>query len=101
MEILTVIKSGSDDVAANQVRQLVTHANCEGTFEVELQKHYLIMGQGSDLWNDGERLSYLIGGETWIEQWPEEVECQERRYRRLCEDLEEFSEILMVNGCGT
>nr|BAU69618.1 C3A [Sphyrna zygaena]BAU69619.1 C3B [Sphyrna zygaena] len=101
MEILIVIKPGSDDVVAKQVRQLITHANCEGTFEVELGKHYLIMGQGSDLWNDGERMSYLIGAGTWVELWPQEVECQDRRYRRLCEDLEAFAEALMVNGCGT
>ncbi|XP_067877304.1 complement C3-like [Heterodontus francisci] len=101
MKILTVIKQGSDPVVNEDLRTLITHANCEGTFHVDLGKDYLIMGEGSDLWYDGERISYLIGGETWMEFWPKEVECQQRVYSRLCQDLAEFSETLMINGCGT
>ncbi|XP_041032858.1 complement C3-like [Carcharodon carcharias] len=92
---------GSDDVVNGQFRELITHANCGGTFEVDLKKAYLIMGQGSDLWGEDKRINYLIGDGTWVEFWPNEAECQERRYSRHCEILEEFSEALMVNGCST
>ncbi|XP_078387506.1 complement C3-like [Cetorhinus maximus] len=101
MEILTVIKQGSDDVGSGQFRELITHANCEGIFEVDLEKGYLIMGQGSDLWGENKRISYLVGDGTWIEFWPNEADCQDRRYTRHCQILEEFSEALMVNGCST
>ncbi|XP_072347058.1 complement C3-like [Scyliorhinus torazame] len=100
MKILSVIKQGSDDVVEQQVRELITRANCEGTRNMDLDMHYLIMGQGSDLWVVDKRISYQIGGGTWIERWPKGDECQDRRYRNLCQDLEEFSEALMVNGCG-
>ncbi|XP_078091165.1 complement C3-like [Mustelus asterias] len=100
MEVNSVIKQGSDVVQKHNLREFITHANCETIFDVDPERHYLLMGQTSDLWYKGERISYLIGAGTWIEQWPEQVECQGRHYR-LCEDLETFAETLMVNGCST
>ncbi|XP_043550883.1 complement C3-like [Chiloscyllium plagiosum] len=101
MEVKSVIKQGSDDVIEGQVRELITHASCEETFNVDLENDYLLMGQGSDLWSDGKRISYLIGDTTWLEMWPTEEQCQNNRYRSLCQSLAEFSEILMINGCPT
>ncbi|GCB75322.1 hypothetical protein scyTo_0016409, partial [Scyliorhinus torazame] len=88
----------SDDVVEQQVRELITRANCEGTRNMDLEMHYLIMGQGSDFWAVAKRLSYQIGEGTWIERWPKGDECQDRRYRNLCQDLEEFSEALTFTG---
>ncbi|XP_038640583.1 complement C3-like [Scyliorhinus canicula] len=101
MEVVEVIKRGSDEVQNGKMRELITHSNCEGIFDVDFGKGYLIMGQREDLWRIGNRTNYQIGGQTWIEHWPKGDECQDRHYRYLCQDLEEFSEILMVNGCGT
>nr|AIN40972.1 C3 complement component [Ginglymostoma cirratum] len=99
MQVLLVIKQGTDDVYAQNVRQLIIHVNCEEIFNVELENDYLLMGQVIDLWKDNGRVSYVIGDGSWIEWWPNDVQCQNRHYIRLCQNLEEFREILMVNGC--
>ncbi|XP_048473761.1 complement C3-like [Rhincodon typus] len=101
VEVKSVIKQGSDDVMDGQVRELIIHDNCEGTFNVDSENDYLLMGQGSDLWSDGKRINYLIGDGTWLESWPTEMQCQNQQYHRLCQNLAEFSEILMINGCPT
>ncbi|XP_067829118.1 complement C3-like [Heptranchias perlo] len=98
MKILTVIKQGSDEVEEGQERLLITHSNCGDKFDVALNENYLIMGEGSDL---DKKLSYVIGGETWMEWWPNDVACQQRPNSRLCQDLAMFSENLMIHGCGT
>ncbi|XP_051898247.1 complement C3-like [Pristis pectinata] len=100
MEIQTLIKQGSDPVAERETRRLITHLNCDETFHVELNQNYLIMGQSQDLWLDEGRVNYLVGEHTWVERWPTEVECQEEKYRQLCEDLVMFSENLQFHGCG-
>ncbi|XP_072420434.1 complement C3-like [Chiloscyllium punctatum] len=97
--VLIVIKQGTDDVVAEQDRELIIHANCEEIFNVELEKDYLLMGQLSDLWKDGEKVRYVVGHGSWIEWWPNNSQCQTRQNARLCQDLEEFRETLMVNGC--
>ncbi|XP_051898248.1 complement C3-like [Pristis pectinata] len=100
IQIQTLIKQGSDPVTERETRLLITHVNCDETFNVELNKDYLIMGQRSDLWQDEERVKYLVGEHTWIERWPNNVECQEERYMQLCQDLVIFSEQLQFHGCG-
>ncbi|XP_072104650.1 complement C3-like [Mobula birostris] len=99
IKIQTLIKQGSDPVAEGEVRKLITHVNCDDKFCVELNKDYLIMGQSSDLWQEEDRINYLVGESTWMEKWPNDVECQERKYRQLCQDLESFSENLRFHGC--
>ncbi|XP_072105923.1 venom factor-like isoform X1 [Mobula birostris] len=99
IEIQTLIKAGSDSVAEKEMRKLITHVNCDDKFHVELNKDYLIMGQSSDQWRMEDRVIYLVGESTWMEKWPSDAECQERKYRHLCEDLELFSENLRLQGC--
>ncbi|GCB78004.1 hypothetical protein scyTo_0016772, partial [Scyliorhinus torazame] len=53
MEVLEVIKRGSDEVRNMEMRDLIVHANCEGIFHVDFKEHYLIMGQRQDLWRRG------------------------------------------------
>uniref|UniRef100_A0A8D0GW77 Anaphylatoxin-like domain-containing protein n=1 Tax=Sphenodon punctatus TaxID=8508 RepID=A0A8D0GW77_SPHPU len=43
--------------------------------------------------------TYLVGQNTWIEKWPNEEECQEEQFQRLCEDFEEFSSDMSMFGC--
>ncbi|XP_059495845.1 complement C3-like [Stegostoma tigrinum] len=99
MRVLIVIKQGTDDVYTQNIRELIIHANCEEIFNVELEHDYLLMGQVADLWKDNERIYYVIGNGAWIEWWPSNVQCQNQQYARVCQQLEEFREILMVNGC--
>ncbi|XP_032891396.1 complement C3-like [Amblyraja radiata] len=99
MKILIVIKQGTDAVAQNTVRDLITLANCNIKSNMELNHDYLIMGQRSDLWSDGERVRYVIGEKTWIERWPSNAECQEEMFRVLCKDLRVFADDLQSFGC--
>ncbi|XP_059848367.1 complement C3-like [Hypanus sabinus] len=99
IQIQTLIKQGSDPVAEEDTRKLIIHFSCDNTFHVELNKDYLIMGQSSDLWQEEDRVNYLVGESTWMEKWPNDAECQERKYRQLCQDLEFFSENLRFHGC--
>lgn len=43
--------------------------------------------------------SYIIGKDTWVEHWPEGEECQDQKYQKQCEDLEAFTETMVVFGC--
>ncbi|XP_072104233.1 venom factor-like [Mobula birostris] len=99
MKILTFIKLGSDQVNEEEIRQLITPVVCDDALKLELNKEYLIMGSSSDLWYTEGKVKYLVGESTWMEKWPNDAECQERKYRRLCEDLELFSENLRFHGC--
>ncbi|XP_059813779.1 complement C3-like [Hypanus sabinus] len=100
MQIQKMIKEGSDSVGEDKLRKLITHVNCDGKFHVELNKDYLIMGQSSDQWKVENRTNYLFSESTWMEKWPNDAECQERKYRQLCQDLELFSENLRFHGCS-
>ncbi|XP_032868094.1 complement C3-like isoform X2 [Amblyraja radiata] len=99
MKILAIIKQGSDAIAQDDERDLITHANCNDKFNVELNQDYLIMGQGTDLWDDKESVRYLIGENTWIERWPSNAECQEEIFRELCTKLRGFAGTLSIFGC--
>ncbi|XP_055520097.1 complement C3-like [Leucoraja erinacea] len=99
MEILDLIKRGSDAIDQGDLRVLITHANCKDKFNVELNQDYLIMGKGTDLWNDNESVRYLIGETTWLERWPSNAECQEDMFRELCKNLRVFADDLGAFGC--
>ncbi|XP_051898249.1 complement C3-like [Pristis pectinata] len=101
MKILTPIKEGDDRITEGETRRLITHASCGDIFNVELNKDYLIMGKSTDLWYSEEKMSYLIGEDTWVEMWPNEAECQQMMYSELCEELAVFLENLQVFGCST
>ncbi|XP_032906716.1 complement C3-like [Amblyraja radiata] len=101
MKILALIKQGSDAVAQDDERELITHANCNDKFNVELNQDYLIMGRRSDLWFGAESVRYLIGENTWIERWPSNAECQEEMFRELCTNLRVFADDLGIFGCDS
>lgn len=44
-------------------------------------------------------ISYIIGKDTWLEQWPEADECQDEENEKLCQDLANFTENMVVFGC--
>uniref|UniRef100_A0A8C7E3Y2 Anaphylatoxin-like domain-containing protein n=1 Tax=Naja naja TaxID=35670 RepID=A0A8C7E3Y2_NAJNA len=47
------------------------------------------------------RISYIITKNTRIERWPNEDECQEEEFQKLCDDFAQFSFTLTVFGCPT
>ncbi|XP_052049729.1 complement C3 [Apodemus sylvaticus] len=99
MTVEQVIKSGSDEVQAGQERRFISHIKCRNTLKLEKGKQYLMWGLSSDLWGEKPNTSYIIGKDTWVEHWPEGEECQDQKNQKQCEDLEAFTETMVVFGC--
>ncbi|XP_025026805.1 complement C3-like isoform X2 [Python bivittatus] len=98
MEILNILKQGSDEQAVHQTRIFIAHPKCNKTLELEKNTDYLIWSLKTDVWFT-RQYYYLISQHTWIEKWPNQEECQEKKYQQLCEDLEEFDRTLTISGC--
>nr|XP_041567607.1 complement C3 isoform X2 [Taeniopygia guttata] len=99
MEVLSVIKMGTDEDPAGSNRTFVSHQQCRDTLRLRKGHDYLVWGQASDLWVTGRHFSYLIGKDTWLEEWPSEVSCQDPALQKLCQDFAEFSESMTLFGC--
>ncbi|XP_050190168.1 complement C3, partial [Myiozetetes cayanensis] len=99
MEILSVIKIGTDEVQAGSNRTFMSHQRCRDALKLQPGQDYLLWGQGSDLWATGRRFSYLIGKDTWMEMWPSEGQCQDPEFETLCQDFIQFSEAMSLFGC--
>ncbi|XP_025059766.1 venom factor-like [Alligator sinensis] len=101
MEILQIIKAGSDENPRSGNRRFISHIKCRDSLSMEVNKNYLIWGLSSDLWNMKNGLSYYISKDTWIEKWPNEEECQDPDFQTLCQEFEEFSQAMTMFGCPT
>nr|XP_042700098.1 venom factor-like [Chrysemys picta bellii] len=101
MEILEIIKAGTDENPKGKTRQFISHIKCRESLRLERNKDYLIWGLSTDLWRRKAELSYIIGKDTWIEKWPNEDECQEPDFQSLCQEFLEFSEAMTMFGCPT
>ncbi|XP_050781017.1 A.superbus venom factor 1-like [Gopherus flavomarginatus] len=101
MDILEIIKAGFDENPQGKTRQFISHIKCRESLRLELNKDYLIWGLRTDLWPRKAELSYIIGKDTWIEKWPNEDECQESDFQKLCQEFLEFSETMTMFGCPT
>ncbi|XP_059728107.1 complement C3 [Haemorhous mexicanus] len=99
MEVLSVIKMGTDEDPAGSNRTFVSHQQCRDALRLRRGQDYLVWGQASDLWATGRQYSYLIGKDTWLEEWPSEVACQDAALQRRCQDFVEFSESMTFFGC--
>ncbi|XP_074836426.1 A.superbus venom factor 1-like [Carettochelys insculpta] len=101
MEILQIIKAGTDENPLGKTRTFISHVKCRESLRLEVNKNYLIWGLSTDLWPRKAELSYIIGKDTWIEKWPNEDECQEPDFQNLCQEFLEFSEAMTMFGCPT
>ncbi|XP_076977052.1 complement C3-like isoform X2 [Tamandua tetradactyla] len=99
MVIEEIIKSGTDEVRAGQQRKFISHIKCREALKLKEGSRYLIWGVSSDLWGERPNISYIIGKYTWLELWPQEEECQDEEYQKLCQDLNFFTESMIVFGC--
>ncbi|XP_048149058.1 complement C3 isoform X1 [Corvus hawaiiensis] len=99
MKVLTVIKMGTDEDPADSSRTFVSHQQCRDSLNLRKGQDYLVWGQASDLWVTGRRFSYLIGKDTWLEEWPSEESCQDPALQGRCQDFVEFSEAMTLFGC--
>ncbi|XP_039370155.1 venom factor-like [Mauremys reevesii] len=101
MNILQVIKAGTDENPLGQTRPFISHVKCRESLRLEPNNNYLIWGLSSDLWDLKTEITYIISKDTWIEKWPNEGDCQEEEFQRLCEEFEEFSQAMTMVGCPT
>ncbi|XP_032533186.1 complement C3 [Chiroxiphia lanceolata] len=101
MNVLAVIKMGTDEDPAGSNRTFVSHRQCRDALKLERGQDYLLWGLGSDLWATGRHFSYLIGKDTWLERWPSEGQCQDPELQPLCQDFVQFSEAMTLFGCPT
>uniref|UniRef100_A0A674JTF9 Complement C3 n=1 Tax=Terrapene triunguis TaxID=2587831 RepID=A0A674JTF9_9SAUR len=101
MNILRVIKTGTDENPLGQTRPFISHVKCRESLRLEPNKDYLIWGLSSDLWDLKTEITYIISKDTWIEKWPNEGDCQEEEFQSLCEEFEEFSQAMTMVGCPT
>ncbi|CAM2095069.1 unnamed protein product, partial [Caretta caretta] len=101
MEILEIIKVGTDENPQGKTRPFISHITCRESLRLERNKDYLIWGLSTDLWPRKAELAYVIGKDTWIEKWPNEDECQEPDFQNICQEFLEFSEAMTMFGCPT
>ncbi|VFV36969.1 complement c3 [Lynx pardinus] len=99
MVVEQIIKSGSDEVQVGQERRFISHIKCREALKLQEGKHYLMWGMSADLWGEKPNISYIIRKDTWLEQWPEADECQDEENEKLCQDLANFTENMVVFGC--
>ncbi|XP_053075973.1 complement C3-like isoform X3 [Acinonyx jubatus] len=99
MVIEQIIKSGSDKVRIGQERRFISHIKCREALKLQEGNHYLMWGMSADLWGEKPNISYIIRKDTWVELWPESDECQDEENEKLCQDLANFAENMVVFGC--
>uniref|UniRef100_A0A081DUC5 Complement C3 n=1 Tax=Python regius TaxID=51751 RepID=A0A081DUC5_PYTRG len=99
MEVLEVIKAGTDRNPQAKPRQYVSQMNCKEGLDLQVNNNYLIWGLSSDLWPMKDEMSYTITKNTWIERWPNDDECQDEEFQTLCNDFAQLSNTLTMFGC--
>ncbi|XP_015284661.1 PREDICTED: LOW QUALITY PROTEIN: A.superbus venom factor 1-like, partial [Gekko japonicus] len=99
MEVLEVIKEGTDVNPRARPRKFISHMKCRESLQLQVNTDYLVSGHRKDLWPTKNDVNYLISKDTWIEKWPSDDECQEEEYETLCTDLIDFSSRLSIFGC--
>ncbi|KAI1886572.1 hypothetical protein AGOR_G00197190 [Albula goreensis] len=83
-QVEDIFKEGSDVGVKGKQRSIVSHPHCREALDLKPGKSYLIMGPSEDIVMRQDRLLYMLGGGTWIEYWPTEVECRQSAYRDTC-----------------
>ncbi|XP_077185967.1 complement C3 [Paroedura picta] len=99
MQVLEVIKEGSDANPQASLRKFISHMKCRESLPLQVNKDYLVSGHSKDLWPTKNDVNYLISKDTWIEKWPSDEDCQEEEFQDLCNDFIEFSNRLTIFGC--
>ncbi|XP_066473809.1 complement C3 isoform X1 [Tiliqua scincoides] len=99
MQVLEVIKAGSDKTVQDKSRKFTSHTKCRQSLNLKQNKDYLVWGVNNDMWPAKNDINYLITKDTWIEKWPNNEECEEEEFQTLCNDFIEFSNSLSILGC--
>ncbi|XP_018421190.1 PREDICTED: A.superbus venom factor 1-like [Nanorana parkeri] len=99
MTITLIIKEGTDVVQVNEKRDFLSHAKCRNALNLVVGQDYMVWGVSKDLWNPGDGFFYMVTRDTWVERWPNARECQQRQYSKQCDELNNFSDELQLQGC--
>ncbi|CAM4681622.1 complement C3 [Caretta caretta] len=99
MRIVQVVKEGTEQGIQGKTRRFISPVACKATLNLLENRSYLIWGLSSDLWDLKTEMAYLLGSGSWVELWPNPMECQQGHFRALCKGLEEFAQHMMTNGC--
>ncbi|RXM31355.1 Complement C3 [Acipenser ruthenus] len=100
MEVVEVIKQGTDVFHDDRKRTYTAHSSCRQPLDLRKGRQYLIMGNTRDLWSIKEKLTYIIGGTTWVEWWPTKEESQTEESRIVYLGINDFVSELMEYGCS-
>uniref|UniRef100_A0A674K2W8 NTR domain-containing protein n=1 Tax=Terrapene triunguis TaxID=2587831 RepID=A0A674K2W8_9SAUR len=95
MRIVQVIKEGN----GGKTRRFISPVACKATLNLLENRSYLIWGLSSDLWDLKTEIAYLLGSGSWVELWPNPLECQQGHFQALCKGLEAFAQHMVTNGC--
>uniref|UniRef100_A0A8C4Y6V0 Anaphylatoxin-like domain-containing protein n=1 Tax=Gopherus evgoodei TaxID=1825980 RepID=A0A8C4Y6V0_9SAUR len=88
-----------------KTRRFISPVACKATLNLLENRSYLIWGLSSDLAvltfppALSPRMAYLLGSGSWIELWPNPLECQQGHFQALCKGLEAFAQHMVTNGC--
>ncbi|KAI1886573.1 hypothetical protein AGOR_G00197200 [Albula goreensis] len=99
LEAEEIIKPGTDLIAKGAQRTFLAHPYCRAAMDLREGMSYLIMGMFEDVIFGKDRLLYMLGGGTWIEYWPTEVECQQPKFYDTCVSIRKDSDELVYYGC--
>uniref|UniRef100_A0A8C0HGL9 Uncharacterized protein n=1 Tax=Chelonoidis abingdonii TaxID=106734 RepID=A0A8C0HGL9_CHEAB len=99
MRIVQVIKEGTEQSIQGKTRRFISPVACKATLNLLENRSYLIWGLSSDLWDVKTEMAYLLGSGSWIELWPNPLECQQGHFQALCKGLEVFAQHMVTNGC--
>ncbi|TFJ97049.1 putative ribonuclease ZC3H12D [Platysternon megacephalum] len=93
MRIVQVIKEGTEQSIQGKTRRFISPVACKATLNLLENRSYLIWGLSTDL------MAYLLGSGSWVELWPNPMECQQGHFQALCKGLEVFAQHMVTNGC--
>ncbi|XP_028319576.1 complement C3-like isoform X3 [Gouania willdenowi] len=103
MRIMDVIKGGNiDPNPADQQRLFISYIRCRNAINLQKNQTYLIMGSNKDVTRieDTQVYQYVLGERTWIEYWPTDEECLDRKYRPTCLDLKKLINVTEDFRCN-
>ncbi|XP_034084143.1 complement C4-B [Gymnodraco acuticeps] len=98
VNVTDVLRSHGDIlVSENSVRVFAKRLHCKG--QLDLGKHYLIMGKDGATTDSNGKMQYLLESNTWVERKPSKETCKKSAYISACTELDTFTEEYKIDGC--
>uniref|UniRef100_A0A7N6AJJ2 Complement 4B (Chido blood group) n=1 Tax=Anabas testudineus TaxID=64144 RepID=A0A7N6AJJ2_ANATE len=97
-KVTDVLRSHGDvRVRENSVRVFAKRRQCKE--DLELGKHYLIMGKDGSTTDSSGEMQYLLESNTWVEKKPSNEICKKSAFRSTCAQFSQFTHEYKVDGC--